>query len=141
MKLNNFNGTVNEIIELNNVLQNNGLNIRDFLNITPKKIISKMWLFVSIGAFVVFNITMVFADSSVNLYLPLTILTITAFGSVLFIIHHNHEKISLTSIVCFVGIIIMVVSFKIMTPKQTIQTVNEKANEYIDNHLINKKDK
>lgn len=129
MKIKDFEGSPEEI---NNFFQNNGLDISNYLSINPDKKVDKIWIFILIGLFIIFNIIICMIEQSNKFYLPITILAIGSIGGLITIIQLNHEKWIVSTIIGVIGLIIMVVSFKILTPKDTIKEVKDKSVQYLD---------
>jgi len=135
MKFKDFEGSPEEI---NNFFQNNGLNVSEYLNISKDKKADSKWIYILIALFICFNIVISFIDFSSWLYYPLAILTLSTLAGLIAIIHHNYEKTTVSIITGISGLIIMVISYKILTPKEAIKEVKDKSEQYWNDH--NKKE-
>lgn len=130
MKFKDFEGSPEEI---NNFFQNNGLNVTEYLNITKDRKVDRRWIFLLTALFLIFNIIICLIETNNKFYIPLTIVTLGALGGLIAIIQHNYEKSIVSLIVGVVGLLIMVISYKILSPKETIEKVKDKSEKYLDN--------
>lgn len=124
--------------ELNNFFQNNGLNLTDYLNINAEKKANHVWIYVLVPLFIISNIIICQLEQSHQLFIPTSIITLGFLGGLVAIIQLNYEKSIVSTIVGFAGLLIMVISFKILSPKETIKIVKDKSEKYIDKDSTSK---
>ncbi|ASS48752.1 MAG: hypothetical protein A3D31_06600 [Candidatus Fluviicola riflensis] len=129
MKFKDFEGSPEEI---HNFFQNNGLDINQYLNINGNKPASKHWIYILIVVFIILNIIIAKISSKNDFYLPISILTLGSLGALVGIIQHNVGKVAVSVIIGVVGLIIMLVSFRILSPKEVITTVKDKSEKYFE---------
>jgi FtsH-binding integral membrane protein len=125
--------------ELNNFFHNNGLNLTDYLNINSEKRADKLWIYILVPLFIICNITICQFEQSHKFFIPITIITLGVLGGLVAIIQLNYEKSIVSTIVAIAGLLIMVVSFKILSPKETIKIVKDKSEKYLETHSESKK--
>lgn len=129
MKIKEVEGSFEEI---NNFFQNNGLNVAEYLNINTETKANKIWIYILIGLFVALNILVSLIDQTNKCFIPIAILNIGTLGGLIAIIQFNIEKWIVSTIVGIVGLLIMIVSFKVLSPKETIEKVKDKSEKYLD---------
>lgn len=132
MKFKDFEGSSEEI---SNFFQNNGLNISDYLNVNPEKKVERYWIFILVALFIILNIIVCFVEQNNKCYVPLTILSLASLGGLVGVVQHNYEKSTVSFIIGISGLLIMVISYKILSPKETIEKVKEKSEKYIDGQV------
>lgn len=132
MKFKDFEGSYDEI---NNFFQNNGLNLSNYLNIKDEpenKKADRRWIFLLIGLFIIFNISNCKLEQNSEYYIPVSILTLGSLGCLIAIVQLNYEKWIVSTIAGVCGLLMMVISFKILTPQETVKVVKDKSEQYLD---------
>ena len=114
--------------EITNLLIRFGCDLNTYINTQPvTKKIPNYWLYILIPVFVVLNCLLYIniLNSIVSKITIILLFTILAF--IIYIIHFNHNKNTVTGISFFGGLILILISLNIYTPKEITKKLEEEA--------------
>lgn len=114
--------------EITNLLLRFGCDLNTYINTQPiTKKISNYWLYILIFVFVVLNCVLYIniLNSIASKITIILLFTILAF--IVYIIHFNHNKSTITGISFFGGLILILISLNIYTPKEITKKLEEEA--------------
>ncbi len=114
--------------EITNLLIRFGCDLNTYINTQPvTKKIPNYWLYILIPVFVVLNCLLYIniLNSIVSKITIILLFTILAF--IVYIIHFNHNKNTVTGISFFGGLILILISLNIYTPKEITKKLEEEA--------------
>ena len=114
--------------EITNLLIRFGCDLNTYINTQPvTKKIPNYWLYILIPVFVVLNCLLYIniLNSIVSKITIILLFTILAF--IVYIIHFNHNKSTVTGISFFGGLILILISLNIYTPKEITKKLEEEA--------------
>lgn len=114
--------------EIKNLFKDLGCDLNSYINTRPtKSIIPNYWLYILVPVF--FALTcLVWCDIFNPTWTKVSVLGVfLMLGLITIIVHHNHEKWSITGIQFFAGLSLILLSLNVYTPQELAKRIENKT--------------
>ena len=119
--------------EIKNLFKDLGCDLNSYINTTAIKTkVPTYWLFILGAAFFVLT-CIIWCDLFNSSWTKVSILGLfLLLGLISFIVHHNHDKWSITSIPIVTGLCLILVCLNVYTPQELAKRLENKTIDKID---------